>query len=82
MDFVRYAERGASLLNADLSRRRRPGRRTSRAASGSTTRCTERDLPSLRRFQKELRPVFEASDAGDMNVDRRAGSTTCSSGTR
>ena len=64
MDFVRYAESGASLLNADLA-----------DVDGLTKyldgrvwlheRCTEKDCVQLRRFQKELRPVFEASDARD-----------------
>ena len=29
---------------------------------------TERDVTTLRRFQRELRPVFEAADAGDVRA--------------
>ena len=64
MDFVRYAESGASLVNADLP----DVDALTRFLDGRTwlhERCTEKDCGQLRRFQKELRPVFEASDAGD-----------------
>lgn len=64
MDLVRYAERSAELVNADLE------------DASSVVRClpdrfwlhdkvTDRDAASLRTFQAELRPVFEASDTGD-----------------
>lgn len=64
MDFVRYAERAADLVNADL------------ADTGALVgfleqrewlqdQVVERDVTALRRFQKELRPVFEASDTDD-----------------
>ena len=45
MDFIRYADASANLLNARLA---------------------DRDATVLRRFQRELRPVFEASDVGDV----------------
>ena len=64
MDFVRYAERSADLVNADID--------DAAALVGLLhergwlhPKVVERDATALRRFQKELRPVFEASDAGD-----------------
>lgn len=64
MDFVRYAERSAGLVNADLE---------DAAAvvafldqrSWLHDQVVERDATSLRRFQRELRPVFEASNERD-----------------
>jgi len=61
MDFVRYAERAAALVNADLDDadalvhlvEDRPHLRNS---------LGEGDAAVLRRFVKELRPVFEASN--------------------
>ena len=60
MDFIRYAEAGAALVNADVfdvppSTRYLDGREWLHG------QCTEKDCTALRRFQKELRPVFEAS---------------------
>src|SRR3954452_4868254 len=64
MDFVRYAERSAGLVNADLSDAasliRFLGERGWLHRS-----VVEKDAVALRRFVKELRPVFEASNAGD-----------------
>ena len=64
MDFVRYAERSADLVNADLP--------DAEALIGLLnvrtwlhSQVVERDATSLRRFQKELRPVFEASNDSD-----------------
>jgi predicted RNA-binding Zn ribbon-like protein len=64
MDFVRYAERSADLVNADLE-----------DADGLVRflgeriwlhdKVVERDAAALRRFQRELRPVFEASNERD-----------------
>ncbi len=62
MDFLRYAEAAAALLNADL------------ADVGDLVayledrehlrdRATDRDCMLLRKFQRELRPVFEAGAA-------------------
>ena len=64
MDFVRYAERSAGLVNADLE---------DAAAvvafldqrSWLHDQVVERDATSLRRFQRELRAVFEASNVRD-----------------
>ncbi|GAB2456971.1 CGNR zinc finger domain-containing protein [Nocardioides hungaricus] len=62
MDLLRYAEASAALLNADLSDvdglaaylSDRPRLRD---------RAADRDCMLLRRFQRELRPVFEAGAA-------------------
>lgn len=64
MDFIRYAEASAALLNADLSEvdgllaylDGRPWLRE---------RAADRDCMLLRKFQRELRPVFEAGEADD-----------------
>ncbi|CUR59615.1 conserved hypothetical protein [metagenome] len=64
MDFVRYAESGAALVNADLSSvdalveflgAREP----------LQSLCADHDPGVLQKFQGELRAVFEASDVGD-----------------
>ena len=64
MDFVRYAEQSAALVNADptdagqlLELLRDRG-----WLHGSVT---DRDAGALHRFVRELRPVFEASDVED-----------------
>jgi hypothetical protein len=62
VDFIRYAEASASLLNTELADRddlvaHLTGRQWLHP------QCTDRDAAALRRFQKELRPVFEASEA-------------------
>lgn len=64
MDFLRYAESSAALLNADLS-----------GVEGLVAhlddrpwlqeQATDRDCMLLRKFQRELRPVFEAGEAED-----------------
>ena len=64
MDFLRYAERSAALLNTEI---------TDVAALQAhladrewlVAQCTDRDCMLLRKFQRELRPVFEASAAHD-----------------
>ena len=63
MDFVRYAERSAVLLNTDLPdvealQEHLAGR------EWLAEQALDRDAMLLRKFQRELRPVFEAS-AGD-----------------
>lgn len=64
MDFVRYAERSADLVNSEIedadALRRFLGERT-----WLHGQVVERDATALRRFQRELRPVFEASSARD-----------------
>lgn len=63
MDFVRYAERSAALANADLA-----GTAQLVAFLGDRvwlqSSVAERDVGALRRFVRELRPVFEASKSG------------------
>ena len=64
MDFTRYAEQSAALLNADLSdvtalHRHLAGR------DDLVAHSLDRDCMLLRKFQRELRPVFEASEADD-----------------
>ena len=64
MDFIRYAEASAALLNADLPEvgdllaylDDRPW---------LAERASDRDCMLLRKFQRELRPVFEAGGADD-----------------
>jgi hypothetical protein len=67
VDFIRYAERSAALLNADL-----PDVEALNALLDDrgwlVEQSTDRDCMLLRRFQRELRPVFEASDAGDVDA--------------
>ena len=63
MDFVRYAERSAALLNVDI---------VDVAALQAfladrdwlVAQSTDRDCMLLRKFQRELRPVYESSAEG------------------
>jgi predicted RNA-binding Zn ribbon-like protein len=64
MDFVRYAERSADLVNAHLEEAEDLVRFLSERA-WLQDKVVERDATALRRFQRELRPVFEASNDGD-----------------
>lgn len=71
MDFVRYAERSAELVNTDLVGI--PALVSHLAGrEWLQERCTERDCHLLRRLQRELRAVFEASETRDERgvVDR------------
>ena len=65
MDFIRYAERAASLVNADL-----PDEAALHEHLADRTwlhrSVTPADVPALRSFQAELRPVFAASDVDDV----------------
>ena len=64
MDFIRYAEASAALLNTEI----RDVDDLVRHLAGREwlhEQCTDRDCMLLRRFQRELRPVFEASDTDD-----------------
>ena len=65
MDFVRYAEASARLLNAD------PAGVDALVATLDGRewlhpQVTERDVTSVRRFLRGLRPVFDAADAGEV----------------
>lgn len=63
MDFVGYAERAADLVNADLPDAEAV--RTSLAdRAWLVPQVTDRDATALRRLQRGLRPVFEASASG------------------
>ena len=64
MDFIRYAEGSAALLNADLSE---VGGLVAYLAGRDRLRerATDRDCMLLRKFQRELRPVFESGSADD-----------------
>ena len=67
MDFIRYAERAASLVNAEL--RDETALREHQADRSWLHRSVvSADLPALRSFQAELRPVFEASDVDDVRL--------------
>jgi hypothetical protein len=64
VDFVRYAESSAALLNAELTDL------DSLLAfleprAWLQRQVVERDVATLRRFQRDLRPVFEASSHDD-----------------
>ena len=67
MDFVRYAEGSARLLNAELAD---PEALVALLVGRAWLhpQVTERDVTALRRFQRELRPVFEAADGGDVRA--------------
>ena len=62
MDFLRYAEAAAALLNADLAE---VGDLVAYLEDREhlRDRATDRDCMLLRKFQRELRPVFEAGAA-------------------
>jgi predicted RNA-binding Zn ribbon-like protein len=64
MDFVRYAERSADLVNAELDDAASLVALVE-ARTWLHDQVVERDATTLRRFQRDLRPVFEASNAGD-----------------
>lgn len=64
MDFIRYAEGSAALVNADLPDAESLVDHLVHR-SWLHPSCTDRDATILRRFQRELRPVFEASEAGE-----------------
>ena len=64
MDFVRYAERSAGLVNADLADAEHLIHFLDERAWLHAS-ISDRDAGALRRFVKELRPVFEASSADD-----------------
>jgi predicted RNA-binding Zn ribbon-like protein len=65
VDFIRYAEASASLLNAPLDDRDDLVEHLSNR-QWLQDQATDKDASTLRRFRRDLRPVFEASDAGDV----------------
>lgn len=64
MDFVRYAERSAGLVNADLDDARSVVSFLEQR-EWLHDQVVDRDATALRRFQRDLRGVFEASADGD-----------------
>jgi hypothetical protein len=65
VDFLRYAEASAHLVNSPMSDGvELRGLLTTR--EWLQEQCTDRDALVLRRFQSQLKPVFEASGAGDV----------------
>ncbi len=64
MDFVRYADLAASLVNSPLESYDDLNAHLT-ARQWLLPRLEERDLVPIRRLRKELRPIFVASDAGD-----------------
>ncbi len=67
MDFIRYAERSAALVNAELSDQ--AALRDYLADRSWLHRSIiDADIPSLQRFQLELREVFGASEADDVGL--------------
>ena len=65
MDFIRYAERAASLVNADLPDEEALHEHLA-DRSWLHRSVAPADIVSLTAFQAELRPVFEASDVDDV----------------
>ena len=67
MDFIRYAERAAMLVNADL-----PDEAALNAHLADRSwlhrSVVTAHVPALRSFQGELRAVFEASDVDDVRL--------------
>jgi predicted RNA-binding Zn ribbon-like protein len=64
VDFVRYAESSAALVNADLTDREAVVAHLAERA-WLQSQVTDRDAVVLRRFGKDLRPAFEASATDD-----------------
>lgn len=68
VDFLRYAEAAADLVNDDLADA--PALRAHLAGRGWLhAQCTSRDAAVLRRFSDHLREVFQADDVREV-VDR------------
>lgn len=70
MDFVRYAERAAELVNGSFDE---VGEVRAYLCDRAwlIDQVGPRDVPALKRFQRELRPVFEtAADGGEADVVR------------
>jgi predicted RNA-binding Zn ribbon-like protein len=65
VDFVRYAESSAALLNAELPDLDALVEYLENR-SWLAQQANERDLAVLRRFRRDLRPAFEASEHDDV----------------
>jgi predicted RNA-binding Zn ribbon-like protein len=64
VDFVRYAERAAALVNAPLDDLDDLNQFLDNRA-WMTRHTRSKDVPPLRRLQRDLRKVFESCQAGD-----------------
>jgi len=64
VDFVRYADFAAGLVNAPVESQHDLGDYLERR-QWLLRRIEERDVAPLRRLRRELRPIFEASNGGD-----------------
>ncbi len=67
MDFIRYAERAAALVNAELPDEAALHEHLA-DRSWLHRSVIDADVSSLRAFQTDLRPVFEASDVDDAGL--------------
>ncbi len=67
MDFVRYADFAAALVNAPLDARDDVAAYLSNRP-WLHSRIDERDVTPLRRLRRDLRAIFAASDAGDEDL--------------
>ena len=67
MDFIRYAERAAALVNAELPDEAALHEHLA-DRSWLHRSVVEGDVAALRDFRAELRPVFEASEADDVRL--------------
>ena len=65
MDFIRYAERAAALVNADLGDEERLRDHLADRVWLHAS-LTADDVAALQQLQDDLRPVFEASHRGDV----------------
>ena len=65
MDFVRYADASAHLVNTPLPDEEAL-RGLLRSRAWLQPQCRDRDAMLLRKFQREVRPVFEASARGEV----------------
>lgn len=65
MDFIRYAERAAALVNAELTDEASLHHHLA-DRSWLHRSVTSADVSSLQAFRADLRPVFEASDVDDV----------------
>lgn len=64
MDFVRYADLAASLVNARIDTQQGLARYLEERR-WLLRRVEERDLAPIKRLSREMRPIFAASDRGD-----------------
>ena len=81
MDFVRYAESSAALLNAELTDRDSVVAHLA-ARAWLQPQVTDRDVVVLRRFQSDLRPGVRGLGAATTPRAWSTASTRCSSATR